>query len=137
MLFIPFFLIIPQSVTERILADHFATLGGTIERGVALQTLHDSQATVLHPNGEEEVIQAKWIFGCDGAHSTVRHSLNLPFTGAAFPESFALADVEIHTILPDDQFHIYFQSTKLCALIPLPEKNGFRIVALLPMQSKN
>lgn len=127
----PFVLVIPQSVTERILAEHFTALGGTIERGVALQTIHDTQATVLHPNGKEEVIQTKWIFGCDGAHSTVRHSLNLPFTGAAFPESFALADVEIHTSLPDDQIHIFFQSTNLCGLIPLPEKNGFRIITLL------
>ena len=113
----PYILSIPQAKTEEILAHHFEELGGKIERGVALKSL-------------EETASARWIFGCDGAHSTVRHCLNLLFKGTKLSEGFALADVEIESTLSPDQTHAFFLPHMNGALIPLPEKNWFRIIVL-------
>ncbi|MGC1879328.1 MAG: FAD-dependent monooxygenase [Rhabdochlamydiaceae bacterium] len=126
----PFILVVPQSETEKILADHFENLGGEIERGVSLQELLGEEAVLNHATGRIEKTSARWIFGCDGAHSEVRHSLNLPFKGAAFPETFALADVEMQIDLPQDQAHFYSYRSHVCGLIPLTAKNEFRIIVI-------
>lgn len=128
----PFVLIVPQADTERILAEHFIQLGGKVERGISLQSLQGNLATLLHANGSEEKVAAKWIFGCDGAHSAVRRALSLPFTGAQFPETFALADVEVESPLPNDQFQVYFHPQGIGAFVPLPNPHHYRIIALLP-----
>ena len=126
----PFVLIVPQAVTEQILADFFESMGGVVERGVSLQALDKTRATLQHDEGSTETIDAKWIFGCDGAHSTTRHLLNVTFKGVAFPETFALADVTMDTSLATDQIHFFSQDNNLCGIIPLPEEKKFRIIAL-------
>ncbi len=130
----PFILSIAQSETEQILARHFEDVGGKVERGISLQSLQGSEATLQYSDGHMETTAATWIFGCDGAHSEVRHSLRLPFTGAAFPETFALADVEMFIDLPADEGHFFSYKSGLCGLVPLSQKNHFRIIALLPKQ---
>src|SRR5438445_624647 len=52
-------------------------------------------ATLKHGDGREEVVTAQYIIGCDGAHSTVRHTLDFDFKGAPYPQTFALADVVV------------------------------------------
>ena len=39
--------------------------------------------------GEEITVRAKYVVGCDGAHSRVRHELGLAFEGAALPARLA------------------------------------------------
>ncbi|MBI2810081.1 MAG: FAD-dependent monooxygenase [Candidatus Melainabacteria bacterium] len=124
----PFLLSLPQADTEKILSTHFESLGGKIERGVALKSLEGSTAEL--DTGEK--IAAKWIFGCDGAHSAVRRSLDLPFKGATFPETFALADVELSNPLPADEVQFFLHRSGVCGIIPLPQKNVFRIIAINP-----
>ncbi|KAK4145921.1 FAD binding domain-containing protein [Dichotomopilus funicola] len=52
---------------------------------------HPVRATVHnHRTGEEEVIQAKFLVGSDGASSGVRKSLRIPFDGRALTHTFLL-----------------------------------------------
>ncbi|MGE0669804.1 MAG: FAD-dependent monooxygenase [Parachlamydiales bacterium] len=127
----PFILTLAQADTEMILARHFEKLGGNIERCKTLTAINGSQAVFQIPNKTEETVSARWIIGCDGAHSTVRHILNMPFQGAAFPETFALADVEVDSPFSDDETHLFFSSNKLAGLLPLPERNHFRALGLI------
>ena len=46
-------------------------------------------------DSETETIKAKFLVGCDGAHSLVRHSLGLEFEGGTFERLFYVADVDI------------------------------------------
>lgn len=57
-----------------------------------------------------ETIRARYVVGCDGAHSAVRHAAsNIKFLGAAYPQEFMLADVHISdTNLPLDRVVISF-----------------------------
>lgn len=124
----PYVLILPQNETEAILEDHFVRLGGKVERNVKLIDVRGKGATLLHENGFQEQIESDWIVGCDGAHSAVRHALNLPFTGAQFHETFFIADVSLETLLPRDRVHAYLNTRGLCLILPLPEADRYRLI---------
>ncbi len=48
--------------------------------------------TVETPHGREEM-RADWVVGTDGARSTVRHLLELPFEGHTWPERFVATNL--------------------------------------------
>ena len=127
----PFVFILPQSETESILTEKLESLGGHVERNSLLTMINDTTATIVKPNGEEELITAKYIIGCDGAHSTVRHVLGLPFKGSALAERFLLADVEADVPFPLDKGNLFLGNTELLLLILLPVKDKLRLIALL------
>ena len=120
----PFILDLAQSETERIVTARLAQLGVAVERQVELSNLvQDEQrviATLLHADGQKEAVRCTWLIGCDGAHSKVRHLLNMPFVGAAYPEDFVLADVKIHWSLPANEMHLLLHEDGIFAAFPLP-----------------
>jgi 2-polyprenyl-6-methoxyphenol hydroxylase-like FAD-dependent oxidoreductase len=123
----PFVLVLPQSDTEAILTARLEELGGRIERKTELLSLSGHTATLLLPSGEKEMLEATYIIGCDGAHSTVRHALALPFKGAKFPENFYLADVVIPT-LSHREIHAFMTPQGILGIIPLPNAHHFRLI---------
>ena len=50
------------------------------------------EATLRKADGSGETVQADWLAGCDGAHSTVRHGLGFAFEGSTLESHWALAD---------------------------------------------
>ena len=46
-------------------------------------------------DGTTETIPFRWLVGCDGAHSTVRHALGIPFEGEGVGLRFFLGDLEL------------------------------------------
>lgn len=126
----PYILTLPQSDTEEILGAWVTRLGGQIERGVTLETFTqrtDSQpnqapivATLRHADGASEQVEAVWLIGCDGAHSRVRHLVGATFRGAAYPGTYALADVRLDWERPSDRARIFFHPEGLLAAFPLP-----------------
>jgi 2-polyprenyl-6-methoxyphenol hydroxylase-like FAD-dependent oxidoreductase len=93
-----YFLSLPQPETERILAAHLARFGVHVERGVELRSFSDRADGVeatLGTAGGTEPVRCRYLVGCDGAHSTTRHGLQVPFEGGKAPVNFLLADVEI------------------------------------------
>lgn len=134
----PFVLILPQSETERILEKRLEHFGREVERQVKLvsftQDAEGVTATLQHPDGEQEKFHTPWLIACDGAHSTVRHILNLPFQGVPYEEGFALADVRMHWSLPDDEIHIFLSEEGLLAIFPMGQ-GQYRLVANFPKES--
>jgi 2-polyprenyl-6-methoxyphenol hydroxylase-like FAD-dependent oxidoreductase len=51
------------------------------------------------------------MLAADGAHSTVRESLGIPFSGSTLAHVWRLADVHIETGLPEDRAHVFLLST--------------------------
>src|SRR5688500_16013650 len=86
----PYLLMLPQNVTERVLAERIAELGGSIRRGVTAESIErtpdGARVTVSH-NGEQRMISAKWVVGGDGMHSLVRRAAGVEFEGASYAES--------------------------------------------------
>src|SRR5262249_20175048 len=82
----------------------------------------------LDRNGERIEITALFLVGCDGAHSRVRHLLNLSFEGAQYEASFVLADVETNEGLPGDELHLCPSEFGPLAIFPMSATRR-RIVA--------
>jgi 2-polyprenyl-6-methoxyphenol hydroxylase-like FAD-dependent oxidoreductase len=75
--------LIPQWRTDRILADRFAELGGTVELDTELigLTQDDAGVTAMTSRGS---VRADYVIGCDGGRSTVRKLLGVGFDGDTF-----------------------------------------------------
>jgi 2-polyprenyl-6-methoxyphenol hydroxylase-like FAD-dependent oxidoreductase len=129
----PYILSVPQSETERLLGEYANAQGVTIERSVEFRHMtqdSDGVTADLHHlrTDRTEHINARWIFGCDGAHSTVRQALDIPFAGKTYPLHFVLADLVVHWALPDDEFQIFIAPDGLVAIFPLPNRR-YRLIA--------
>jgi 2-polyprenyl-6-methoxyphenol hydroxylase-like FAD-dependent oxidoreductase len=113
---------LPQSETERLLSEHLARFGLSVEWGKELVTLSPSsdgvQSVVRDTAGLEERFESKWLIGCDGAHSSVRHSLGLRFEGEAYAETFLLADVKIDGPLDHFHIHLFLTGKGLVGIFP-------------------
>ncbi|MEO8440206.1 MAG: FAD-dependent monooxygenase, partial [Spartobacteria bacterium] len=136
----PFALGLPQAETERLLTEHLTSHGVSVERGVALQSFTQTsdfvRAILRHPDGREETVEASWLIGCDGAHSTTRHLLGMDFEGTQYDESFILADVRLETVLARDRVHLFLGDDGVLGVIPFSE-NFWRIVANIPPDSRD
>jgi 2-polyprenyl-6-methoxyphenol hydroxylase-like FAD-dependent oxidoreductase len=60
----------------------------------------------LDCKGSRKELTTRFVVGCDGSHSMVRHFLNLPFEGAQYRATFLLADVETNDALPADEMQL-------------------------------
>jgi 2-polyprenyl-6-methoxyphenol hydroxylase-like FAD-dependent oxidoreductase len=127
-----YLLMLPQDVTEAVLAERLTALGGTIHRGVtatAVRQTDDAAAvTVLTPAGEQ-TIRARYVVGGDGMHSTVRAATAIDYAGARYAESFVLADVHMDWATPGE-VSLFFSAAGLVVVAPLPG-GAYRIVAIL------
>lgn len=142
----PYILFLDQTVTERLLTEHLATLGVTVERGVELALFAEGSAglgaTLQRADGRSETIHPSYLIAADGAHSAIRHRLRLSFAGKTFEQTFLLADVLADTNWPDDEFHIFASGEGLAALFPMGA-GRYRLIAdhpaipLAPAASSN
>ena len=128
----PYALMIPQSETERVLEEHLAKQGVTVERTVEMAGFTESgagvQATLRKASGENETVEADWLVGCDGAHSAVRHGLGFTFEGSTQPSDWALADGHISGLEPQDRLHIFWHKDGILAFFPIVG-DRWRVVA--------
>ncbi|MET3229903.1 UNVERIFIED_ORG: 2-polyprenyl-6-methoxyphenol hydroxylase-like FAD-dependent oxidoreductase [Burkholderia sp. 1263] len=119
----PYLLFLDQSVTERLLTEHLAEFGVTVERGVELTMFSQGaagvQATLRRADGHTETLRPSYMIAADGAHSAIRHRLGLSFTGKTFEQTFLLADLHAETDWPEDEFHIFASGEGLVALFPM------------------
>ena len=129
----PYLLMLPQDVTERVLAERLVALGGAIHRGVTATDLRqDAKGVHVSLTSDEgsHSIDARYVVGGDGMHSMVRAAAGAEFEGAAYEESFVLADVSMEWSHGRDEVMLFFSPAGLVVVAPLP--NGhFRIVATL------
>lgn len=126
-------LMIPQDVTEQLLAERFASLGGVVHRGVtavAIEQKEDSASAILEDSTGANTIHAKYVVGADGMHSIVRHAAGIAFQGSTYEESFILADVKMSWSLGSAEVSLFFSPAGLVVVAPLPSGH-FRIVAVL------
>ncbi|HTK28568.1 MAG TPA: FAD-dependent monooxygenase [Vicinamibacterales bacterium] len=118
----PFIAMVPQNVTERLLAAELQRRGGIVEYNTAFLTAvqDDDQVTaVVEQDGRRRQITASFLVGCDGAHSPVRHLLRLPFDGAQYDTLFMLADIETNDALPSDELQLCPSEFGPVAIFPM------------------
>lgn len=133
----PFLLIVEQGKHEKRLNDHLLSAGVEVRWNTELQdfTQDDggTSATIKNSSGETETIEAKYLVGCDGSKSLVRHSLGLTFEGSTFERFFYVADVEIDWKFSHDALQVCLAQSTITAFFPMPGgTDRYRIVGTFP-----
>ena len=131
----PYFLILAQSDTERILNTHLESYGIKVEREKELVGIESTdsgiRARLKLSDGSLELIGCSYIAGCDGAHSTSRHLLGLEFTGAPYPNYWLLADCDLDWKYPLHHLSVFVHPAGVTAYFPLYSDRG-RLMFELP-----
>lgn len=127
-----FVLLIQQSETERLLEEYLAEYGVKVDRETELQDFDQSTdgvtCNLVLRGGGVENAKFSWLIGCDGAHSTVRHSLGMTFEGSTLLNDWILADVHISGIDGPPSMNIHWHSEGILALFPLGGTR-YRVIA--------
>ncbi|SHG60839.1 2-polyprenyl-6-methoxyphenol hydroxylase [Kaistia soli DSM 19436] len=124
-------LLVPQSTTEAVLQARLVDLGGDVHRGIAALgvTTDASGAAVQVKTAEgERTIHARYVVGADGMNSVIREAAGIAFQGAAYGESFVLADVFMDWPMGNSEVSLFFSPAGLVVVAPLPN-GSYRVVA--------
>ncbi|HEY6326811.1 MAG TPA: FAD-dependent monooxygenase [Candidatus Cybelea sp.] len=118
----PYVAMVPQDVTEKLLLEHLRSTGGDVEYVTTLVAARETGSGVeatVERGGRSEIVEVKYLVGCDGAHSTVRHILGLPFEGGDYAEQFMLADSITNDALPGDEMQLCPSQDGPLAIFPM------------------
>jgi len=124
----PYTLMLSQDQTETVLRERLAELGGEVHQSREVANLAQDADGATATLSDGSVIRADYVVGADGMHSVVRESAGIGFTGAAYEESFVLADVTLDWELSQPEVMLYFAPAGLVVIAPLPG-GRHRIVA--------
>src|SRR5262249_3539534 len=113
----PYALTYPQDAHERLLIERLDALGVQVERQTELvrfdQHPERVRAVLRRPDGAEEVCEAAYLAGCDGARSTVREALATGFPGGTYSGLFYVADVDAAGPAAARASHVHFEEAGL------------------------
>ncbi len=129
----PFVAMVPQNVTEKLLAEALRRGGFEVEYEttfVSAEPQGETMRAIVDRKGRRATLTARVVVGCDGAHSAVRHLLNFSFEGAAYADSFILADAETNGALPVDELQLCPSEKGPVAIFPISASRR-RIVAVV------
>jgi 2-polyprenyl-6-methoxyphenol hydroxylase-like FAD-dependent oxidoreductase len=126
-----FMLALLQAETERILEQRLAEHGTMVEWSTectGLEPAADRVRAILLANGEAQTVEAPYLVGADGAHSTVRHALGLPFRGTTDPSPWWLVDVRMDWPFGAADLNLFARPAAVLGVIPI-QPGLFRLVS--------
>jgi 2-polyprenyl-6-methoxyphenol hydroxylase-like FAD-dependent oxidoreductase len=132
----PYMLVLEQNKNEELLYGYLREH----EKDVLWQTTLESfsqndagvTAHVRDGAGAAQTIEARYLVGCDGAKSPVRHALGIPFEGSTFERLFFVADVQIDWEFGYDALHVCMSRNSVVAFFPMKGDRRYRIVGSFP-----
>jgi len=136
----PYMLMLEQSKNEELLYEYVRSHNRDVLWQTELESFSQDEAGVTAQiktaSGESQTIKAKYLAGCDGASSPVRHGLGLTFGGSTFERLFYVADARVDWEFPHDALHVCLAKEVFVAFFPMPGEDRYRIVGTFP-ESKN
>lgn len=131
----PFLLVYPQDQHERLLVDRLRAMGVTVERQTELLSFAEERDRVVArlrlPDGREQACEARYLAGCDGARSPIRHQLDIGFEGGTYKQVFYVADVKLSGLESGNGLHIVLDSADFVAVIPYGHDGGYRLIGTI------
>src|SRR6185503_2764341 len=132
----PFVLMLEQSKNERLLYDYLKSHRRDVLWNRELTKLSQTEAgvtaEVTTPDGASQIVEAKYLVGCDGAKSPTRRALGLEFEGSTFERMFYVADAQVDWHLSHDALHICLAKDSFVVFFPLKGEKRYRIVGVFP-----
>ena len=124
--------IFPQDEHERLLIERLAACGVQVERCSELLGFREETervcARVRTAQGDEVQLSARYIAGCDGAHSLVRETIGAGFPGGTYRQVFYVADIEGAGAPVDGELHVDLDEADFLAVFPLAGTGRARLV---------
>jgi 2-polyprenyl-6-methoxyphenol hydroxylase-like FAD-dependent oxidoreductase len=131
----PYAIIFPQDEHERLLIERLRAAGVTVERRLELVGFDDTgdrvRARLRRADGVEEVCEAAYLAGCDGASSAVRDRLGIGFPGGTYEHLFYVADVEARAPADDGQLHGTLDQAEFLLVFPLKGERRARLIGVV------
>jgi len=133
-------LMLPQFLTEQIMRERLAELGGGVEFGCELVEFEqddDGVSARLSGAEGEERIRASYLVGADGGRSFVRDALDIGFPGKSLSVRAIVADIEL-TGLDRDAWHRFNDDRmeKHISVCPLAGTDLFQLQAAIPLEGE-
>jgi 2-polyprenyl-6-methoxyphenol hydroxylase-like FAD-dependent oxidoreductase len=86
---------IPQTITDRLLAERATELGTEVRRGCELVGLSQDDHGVTAELADGTQLRSRYLVGCDGGRSTVRKLLGVGFPGESSRVETLLGEMEV------------------------------------------
>jgi 2-polyprenyl-6-methoxyphenol hydroxylase-like FAD-dependent oxidoreductase len=128
----PFVLIYPQDAHEKLLIERLGELGVQVERETALVDFEQGpegvSALLKGADGTAERCHARYLAGCDGAHSKVREVLGIGLPGGTYDDMFYVADAQVSGPVADHELHVDLDDADFLAVFPLKGDHRIRLI---------
>jgi 2-polyprenyl-6-methoxyphenol hydroxylase-like FAD-dependent oxidoreductase len=132
----PFLLILGQDNNEKLLGEALQTQGTEVlwnTRLINLVQAPEGVSAKLECKGKSIAdITARWVAGCDGAHSTVRNACNIAFLGAQYQHVFYVADTRATGSMVPGELNVYLWRGGFHLFFPMRETDHWRVVGIVP-----
>jgi 2-polyprenyl-6-methoxyphenol hydroxylase-like FAD-dependent oxidoreductase len=129
----PFILFVSQAEPERLLVDHFAGSGVSIERASELAEFDTDEgglACLLRGReGRDVRVRVTWS-GATGHTAPVRKGAGFSFEGGRYSQDFALGDVEADGPLEPDAINSFVGGGGVAMFFPLGTPRTWRVIAM-------
>lgn len=136
----PFVLMLEQSKNEQLLHEYLLNHQKQVLWKTELEQFSQDgvgvRARVKDAAGTIQSIEAKYLAGCDGPKSLVRHQLGLSFEGSTFERTFYVADSRIQGNLSHAALNVCFAKDAFVVFFPLKGDQRFRVVGVFPEEFK-
>jgi len=90
---------------------------------------------LLDHKGDNEVVRAKYLVGCDGARSSVRHAIGRELVGEAANKIWGVMDVLVDTDFPDIRFKTIVRSAHEGNILIIPREGGYLVRLYVEMDT--
>lgn len=138
----PFLLCCPQDEHERLLVGKLRAAGVQVEWSTTLHAANDAgdhvQVTLSGPDGSLEETDVTYLCGSDGARSTVRQAIGVPFQGDNSEQAYFVADVAAtgptapHEPSARGLFSFCLDENDFVLVVPAERNRTFRIIGRVP-----
>jgi 2-polyprenyl-6-methoxyphenol hydroxylase-like FAD-dependent oxidoreductase len=132
----PYLFVLEQSKNEQLLYDYLQSHHQEVWWQTELEHFSQDEqgvtARVKTAEGGSETIAAKYLVGCDGARSPVRHSLGLTFEGSTLERLYYVVDAQIDWAFSSDAGYGCISRDSLTFFFPMAGEKRYRIVGTFP-----
>ena len=132
----PYSVSLPQDQQERIMLRHVEAAGGKVEWETTLTGLEQdgdrARATLRRADGTEEVCEASYVAGCDGAHSAVRELVGIQLRGGTYAQRYFVADAQATGPATQSPWvNACFANPDFCMCLPLNKEGHVRLIGMI------
>ncbi len=127
----PFICMLPQNETEEVLIEELVKYDVHVERQTKLLNIKEQsegiKAFIRNDRGEKESITTPFLIGCDGASSSVRRLMKIPFKRYGYVGNYLLADVLLSWDQNPDALRRFQHPSGAVTVIPIKDRH-YRIM---------